>query len=79
MDVFEVGPSMDEAITETGRRLGDGQDGTKPGPGAVELFGAVPLDGVVDEGGRRVLGRARRVRALDLVRCTDHRRTRWAR
>lgn len=49
MDVFEVGPSMDEAITETGRRLGDGQDGTKPGPGAVELFGAVRLDGVVDE------------------------------
>ncbi|WP_432445289.1 hypothetical protein [Streptomyces malaysiensis] len=40
---------MDEAITETGRRLGDGQDGTKPGPGAVELFGAVRLDGVVDE------------------------------
>ncbi|MFF3984547.1 glycosyltransferase [Streptomyces sp. NPDC001797] len=49
MDVFEVGPSILEAIAETGRRLGGDQDGTKPGPGAVELFGAVRLDGVVDE------------------------------
>jgi UDP:flavonoid glycosyltransferase YjiC (YdhE family) len=49
MDVFEVGPSIFEAIAETGRRLGGDQDGTKPGPGAAELFGAVRLSGVVDE------------------------------
>jgi UDP:flavonoid glycosyltransferase YjiC (YdhE family) len=49
MEVFEVGPTIYEAIAETGRRLGGDQDGTKPGPGAVELFGAVRLDGVVDE------------------------------
>jgi UDP:flavonoid glycosyltransferase YjiC (YdhE family) len=47
VEVFEEGPSVADAMAETGRRLG-GQDGRDPGPGAVELFGAVRLDGVTD-------------------------------
>ncbi|MTD58275.1 glycosyltransferase [Amycolatopsis pithecellobii] len=47
-DVFEVGPSVEEAMAKTAQRL-SGDDGAQPGLGAIEMFGGVRMEGYGDE------------------------------